>query len=249
MKKVLHVLFTFICAANLLTSCTGKEGEPGPSLKGNIVGFVNPIDDNGAVSSDKAGITVTLENTSPKMTATTNADGKFEFQNVSTGTYNVLYTRTSYGTMRRFGFAHVGGTEPTFLGTQGLPQVSKTVVNSFNYTTSSSYYYDLNFSYTISNANVSTGSYYRMAIYVGTSPNVSSETGTLLSVYSVSGTSGSVGFTKSTFTSLGYTPGTKLYVIAYGVPYSLYSYTDVTTGRPVYVGLNASPSPVSGFTL
>ena len=89
----------------LLGGCKGKDGDPGPAgapapvLTGSIVGFVAPLDENGQVLS-KAGVLVTLANTSPQLAQTTDANGRYEFANVRSGTYNLVFSRADLALTR-----------------------------------------------------------------------------------------------------------------------------------------------------
>ncbi|SHI30544.1 Carboxypeptidase regulatory-like domain-containing protein [Hymenobacter daecheongensis DSM 21074] len=258
MRKFSNLLFSSICALSLLASCAGKDGDPGPAgaagatgptgpsgqnLTGNLFGFVNPLDENGQ-SLAKNGVVVTLEGVTPAATATTDANGRYEFANLRNGTYNLTYTRGGLGTLRRLGVGHIGGDQATFLGTNTLVQPSTNAVSNFSFGPPSGT--SVPFVMTITNINPSVS--LRATIFVGTSSSVNSNTGTALGTY-IASANGTVNtsFSKATLNSAGLVSGTTGYAIAYGSPTTTTIYTDPTTGRSVYTSLSTTPSSVVSF--
>ncbi|GAA3953043.1 hypothetical protein GCM10022406_38490 [Hymenobacter algoricola] len=248
---------------SLLASCAGKDGDPGPAgaagangstgptgpsgqnLTGTIYGFVNPVDENGS-SVAKNGVTVTLEGATSQ-TATSDANGRFEFLNMRNGTYNLTYTRAGYATARRFAVAHVGGDQPTFLGTTLVTQVSGSLVSNLSFGTASTTFVPATF--TLNNPNPA-NSTYRVSFFASTSPNVTSANGTLLTTFVLNGPgTTNTSFSKTSFTNAGFPVGTTVYVVAYGSAANLASYTDPTTGRFVFTSLSPTPSNVASVVL
>ncbi|SHI30566.1 hypothetical protein SAMN02745146_0460 [Hymenobacter daecheongensis DSM 21074] len=258
MRKFSNLLFASICALSLLANCTGKQGDPGPAgpagptgpnMSGSLVGFVNPISEDGT-ELNKAGVTVTVTSVTPQLTQTTNASGRYEFANLKNGTYNLSFSRNDLGTFKIFGFGHVGGDAPTVITSTYVPAISQTLVTNLRasapkYDPSSGYYTEMTgFFYN----NAVTNSYRAVVLYGGTTSTVSSTTGTLLGtyyVYQYSGSTGSFQVTRSRFTSAGFAAGSTAYVVAYGVPdYYSISYNDPTTGRTVFPAMNPTASQV-----
>jgi hypothetical protein len=255
MKKISALLLASLCAASLLTGCSGKDGDPGPTgpsgtpgpnLTGNMVGFVNPLDE-GAIATTKSGVTVTLEGVTPVTTATTDANGRYEFSALRNGTYSLIYSRAGLGTFRRISIAHVGGDQPTFLGITPLVQISNTSVVSFSFGSPQSGNI-VPFTLTLSNPspNVSL----RGIIFVGATPNVSSGTGTSIGTFIANSSNvGTINSTisKATLNSAGLASGITAYAIAYGTSNIPPSFIDPATGRPVFTSLSTSPSSVVSF--
>lgn len=243
-------LSKFVCivfgAAVLVTGCKGKDGEPGPAgpgLTGNLNGFATTYDEAG-VATAKAGTTVTVDNQTPALTATTDADGRFQFAGLKAGTYNFTYSRTGYGTMKRFGVGHVGGDQPTYLGNQGMSAVATPSITGFNFGSSSSNSY-IPFSISLNMASPSG----RVIVFFGNTNSVSSANfSSSTSAYSNSGNGSLMTGTanKSTLNSFGMASGTTAYAIAYSTPANLFAYSDPATGRMVYPSLGA-PSSVQAF--
>ncbi len=240
-------------AALLLTGCKGKDGDPGPAgtagqgLTGSIAGFVNPIDENGGILT-KSGVVVSIDGATPAISATTNADGKYEFTNVRAGTYNLTYSRTGLATFHRYGLGHIGGDQPTYLGTVSISQVSTLTVPSFTATSNPS---SASVSLSLNVASPTPTSTFRYALFASASPTVSPATATLL--FTGTGT----GVTPSTFYSFnsavsraalnnaGFATGTTVYLAAFGSTAVLAGYSDPATGRITYPALNPTGSSVA----
>ncbi|MGY3087994.1 hypothetical protein ACVWYF_001027 [Hymenobacter sp. UYAg731] len=254
-----------LSAALLLNGCKGKDGDPGPAgaagatgatgtagtagtsgqnLTGTLFGFVAPSDEYGNLLT-KSGVTVTLEGVTPAATATTNADGRYEFTNLRNGTYNLSFSRTGLATVRRLGVAHVGGDQPTFLGTNSISAPSTTTLGNLSVSGQSATSVTLNIPYT--NPGTPSGLFTRLAIYASSSPGVTAANGSLLTIYSVSSSPLIAGFTKATFNSAGFASGTAVYMVVYGAPAVLTTFTDPLTGRLTYNGLTAVSSNQVAF--
>lgn len=95
-----------LCFSLLSLSCL-KDGPAGPKLIGTVVGFVDLVDVTGTKQANKAGVVVTLTGTG--ISATSDANGRFELLNVETGTYEVVYTATGWGTYKNPSFSFASG--------------------------------------------------------------------------------------------------------------------------------------------
>ncbi|PWV48153.1 carboxypeptidase-like regulatory domain-containing protein [Chitinophaga sp. S165] len=127
MKQLLLVLYCSLCLVACVdwdvTGPAGPEGPPGPpgqkppgtdtsTIYGRVFTFneftfpIWPV--------DSAKITLHL---SPDSTLETMADtsGFYQFNGISTGTYNITFSRDRFGTMKVFGLTHLSG------GTLGSP--------------------------------------------------------------------------------------------------------------------------------
>lgn len=111
----------------LLLGCGKKENV---TLKGNIVGFAGLVDENGVQIRDKEGVTVKIENTSN--TVNTDQNGRFEFSNISAGTYNLTYSKEGFGIYKRLSYQFVGGNEPGVLDKITLYQVPSVEIQNVN---------------------------------------------------------------------------------------------------------------------
>jgi hypothetical protein len=92
-----------------LISCKKDENpDPSPATKANITSSVN-LYDEGTTKIDNSGMTVTVDGTSPSISATTDVDGNFTLMDVPFGTYTLLYEKSGYGTFKRFNAEHKDG--------------------------------------------------------------------------------------------------------------------------------------------
>ena len=95
-----------------------------PDLEGNMVGFVNTFDEFSNQLQDRSDVLVSAEG-SEGYTAYTDKAGRFEFIGLPNGTYELVFTKAGFDTLKRSGIKHLGGT-PTILGTFSIYQTSKT---------------------------------------------------------------------------------------------------------------------------
>jgi len=259
--------YVALSAALLLNGCTGKDGAPGPAgaagtngtagpagptgpsgqnLTGSITGLVNSADENGTQLS-KAGVLVTLDGVTPAVTATSDVDGRFTLTNVRNGTYNLTFSRAGYATFRRLAVSHVGGDQPTFLGTSILSQLSTPVITTFTNGAPSTAQVNVNL---IINSPTPTNTF-RAAFFASTSPNPTLANGIYVTAVAF-GTGGapttsyptSFPISRTSFINAGFASGTTVYVAAFGSTNFFASYIDVATGRVVYPTFNPTSSPV-----
>ncbi len=89
----MNPLFRFCLLLFLIfISCEGIEGPAGPALGGDLVGNLNLVFDQfGEPMTDKGGIEVLVEGTTPEKKALTDATGKFIIEDLPTGTYNLFF--------------------------------------------------------------------------------------------------------------------------------------------------------------
>ena len=96
--KINSLLIIFI---TLSFFACNKDEEEKKETTSSISGKV-ALYDEGQTSVDNSDMTVTLEKTSPLLTAQTDSDGNFIIENVPFGTYNLLFDKTGYGTYKYF---------------------------------------------------------------------------------------------------------------------------------------------------
>ncbi len=121
MKKIFSKISVLSIALVVATSCkkgdtgpAGVAGPAGPSLTGNTQGVVTLYDVGGSKqlsSTLQAGDSLILTNNSSGavMKTVTSATGGFAFNNLSTGTYNVVVSKPGYGKVISQGVQILGG--------------------------------------------------------------------------------------------------------------------------------------------
>lgn len=237
-----------VSAIVLLFACKGKDGEQGPSgiLKGDAIGYLNVYDENGASLSNKAGVTVTVEGSSPVVSAVSDSTGKYTLKDLSQGTYDLSFSKSGYGTYKKFGYSFTGGSKPTYSTYGGIAAVS--TVNPGTTLT-----LDTSLSSFITVSGKISGSFTGNKMirgFLSTSSNVSGSNyiGSFYAQASISDGSFNFSFQNYSFATLGIAKGTKVYFVVYGDNNTSYaSYKDPSTMKYVYPCLSANKSDVISF--
>ena len=241
----------------LLSGCVGKAGDPGPAgatgangpqgptgqnLIGNMLGYVSTVDETGNPTA-KDGVTVSLVGSSPLISAISDPSGRFQFSSVSAGTYNLLFERPGYGTLRHFGVAHVGGSQATNLGLTQMVETVKSTIASFSVVpvpgTTSAY------TVLMSNVSVAGG---RVSVYISGSPIVSSNSYLVKygpsTIHRPATVVNGIIF-NGQLTALGLPRGSTAYAIAATEPAYVSSYFDVNTGQFITANAGVSTAPIA----
>ncbi len=225
------------------TGPTGPTGPGGPSLMGNTSGLVSLIDTNGALPTNKSGITVSVEGTSK--TAVTDSTGHWIIDSLTTGVYTIDISKATYGSTKIQNFQFIGGGT-TYLGDLSLSEVPNFQVSNLTYTTGTNYI-DVSGTLTLGSPQA-TGR--NILLFVGNTSNVSSTPANYLGVFNGFATGTSTTFTQrlttANLTSLGIGTGSPAFIMAYSSSAVLASssrYVDQTTGKFIYTSLG-NPSGV-----
>ena len=111
-SEVRYPLLFLLSISVFLTSCTKTEYEPG--LKGNMVGYVVTFDEYSKPLADHSKVLVMAIGKGKVFTTATDKKGRFEFDRLPTGTYELQFEKKGFSTLKQFGIQHLGG-EPTIL--------------------------------------------------------------------------------------------------------------------------------------
>jgi hypothetical protein len=129
----------FLALLLAVVSCTKEQGVSGPagsqgpagangkaaasdtqSIKGTVIVY----NEFSTIQSDASGVVVTLGSGSQTHKDTTDAAGNYDFPGITTGTYDLTFQRSGFGTMKYFGLSHFGGgTLPTQVPVIDLLQI------------------------------------------------------------------------------------------------------------------------------
>jgi|GEM_PF-3670187 len=149
---------TLLMAAVFLGSCNKNPGSPATS---NLTGTVALLDANDHLKTTGiAGTTVTVENSNPLISTTTNSNGIFTLPDFSSnGTTVLAFSLPGYGTVKQFYTASEmdniksGNAE---LGSFILAPISTVVVNSFTGVLDGAHY-RININVSVANTAASNG--------------------------------------------------------------------------------------------
>jgi hypothetical protein len=216
-----------------------------------MTGFAILVKSNGGQPANRDSVTVTIDSTTFK--AMTDSTGEWSIPGVTTGTYNLSFTRNGYSSNKSVQVQFTGGGTKD-IGTVYLCQAPSFSVKTLSQlstvrTDSTTAHLEVR----LTDSTVA-GPYmpYRIFLFLGTDSSVSSDPEHYQSVisYTMSFQNGidstTIKLTPATFAANGYSAGNQVYIAAYtanaGTNNS--SYLDPFTGRVVYTNLNASRSDV-----
>lgn len=251
MKKITLLVVALITISLLvIQSCKkdagsiGPQGPAGPVLTGNLFGFVDLLDQYGnKLITHNDSILVSLDGTGK--TCMTDANGKYRFDSLNTGIYNLTFSKPGYGNMRLLTQQFTGGGDVD-------RDTKMSIIPSFSVSTITA---------TVDTANVTlTGTLSiadtrlrTSALFLGSTSAVSNDPANYLITYSKQTTNANL----NTFTlkiplselqTQGFGSGSTLYFAAYGASASFTTssaYEDFVTGRAYLNGLSTTASTTS----
>lgn len=251
MKKIFTLSFIAILSITLfIQSCkkeagpAGPQGPAGPILTGNLFGFVDLLDQYGTkIITHNDSVLVSLDGTGK--TCLTDVNGKYHFDSLTTGIYNLTFSKTGYGTMRLLTQQFTGGgdvdrdTKMSAIPTFSISTLTVTVDSA-----------NVNLTGTLSTIDTRIRT---SALFLGGTSAVSSDPVNYLLSYSKATTNANLnGFTlKIPLTDLqneGFGSGSTLYFSGYGAATSFTTssaYEDFNTGRAYLNALSSTSSTTS----
>jgi hypothetical protein len=247
MKRTLTLVFaaTFLLFSGCKkeTGPTGPQGPAGPALTGSLFGFIDLLDQYGNKQiAHNDSILVSLDGTGK--TTYSDVNGKYRFDSLSTGVYNLTFSKAGYGNMRLLTQQFTGGGDvDRDTKMSAIPNFS---VSALNVTVDTANVI-LSGSLSQSDTRLRTS-----VVFLGTGP-ASSDPSNYALLYSKQTTNGNLnGFTikipLSDLQNAGFASGTTLYFAAYGASASFVSssfYEDFSTGRNYFNALSSNASTAS----
>lgn len=243
-----NLFFISFLILNLSTGCK-KEDERLP-LSGKIAGTIQTWDDKLVSTTDAEGFTVTITSL-PNTSTTTDANGKFSFENLPYDQYDFSFTKTGYGTYRVYGLTHQNNADGvTNIPLIGMGKMSTTTVtnlevksNTINGEPGVSFNYGIN-------PAPSTSSKAFVRYFLGTTADVSNTKYTAYSsVINFSNLSNNTGFTTSELIGMGFQSGQTVYVKLYGDSFKSNDYLDPNTGIRIFPNINPNTVPAVSFVI
>ena len=112
MKRKAAIYFLFLILASG-TAC--EKGDP-PLLSGDIAGIVSVYDENHYLLEDMSGVQISLSHENFLDETTTDTEGRFQFQDLDYGNYQLNLVKEGYvKSYRDYTLNHLGGYSPTMV--------------------------------------------------------------------------------------------------------------------------------------
>mgnify|MGYP006318085157 CR=1 FL=1 len=255
----IRVLFTMLTLGVIIfSSCnktgplgpTGPQGIAGPTLSGNLKGFINHYDLSGSrITTDLAGCVISVDLTT--QTATTDATGLYTLSGFSTGVYNlsvqpisVTYgsISASYGPVKIQNLQFIGNGDKYHNVNLSMVPTNNIISSTASVVGGSA----VNIAGSIPIATYPQ----RVIVYVGApgSTTVDATAPEFVSFYMATAVSaGGNGYTVSIpitdLQNLGYQSGSTPYFATYLMGYNIDAsrYVDVTTNKTIYTAISTAP--------
>lgn len=243
MKAFSVILISFL----LLLSCNRDKGEVSPldlNGEGTITGVAKLFtgNGNGLVSS---GMSVTISNIDPPITAITNADGFYTLQNVPYGIYDLSFEKDGFGTFKKGDIVHTDPEtiiqERAFLGKKSTTSITQMQITTTDTEVTISYRTDP----PSSDANV-----HFARIFFHTSSDVSDNIqSAFTNVIFTNRTPFNAVFTYEQIQDFGIPPGATVYALAYGESFFSNYYQDPEFGIDTFPNLNPNTTTPVSFVI
>lgn len=253
MKKIQETILSVTVIAILLTGCSkpkdgaagtnGVAGSPGPLLSGSLKGYVDLFDAYGDLAANASNVYITI----PVIAGTdsTSTNGMFT-KTLTTGTYELDYSKSGYGAMKIISLNFVGG------GTQYISnhiQMTQAPIYSLSAITSATAMAQGQGVVTVTVTPSATDTKARKVVcFIGTSSSVSYLPGNYSGVVTINIPANSaIGFGSISTTiayEAGIPSGNSIYIAAYPIAVNNTAsiYSDVATGKTIYNNINSSSS-------
>jgi len=231
--KSKNLIFLLIIIS--LVACKKEEDTVTTS---SISGKVKLYDD-GNSNLDNIDMTVTVEGTTPLLSAKTDQNGDYSIQNVPFGSYTLQFNKTGYGTYKIFNAALTSTGGPLVISeTISLGQISTTAfINKFVINVLES---SVEFKGTVDPSGTAEIPRY-LRLFYSINENVSSDNYSFYSdQYLVSEALFQIIVTKEELNNMGFASGTTVYLKVYGDSYWSNSYEDPSSGNMMFPNLNSS---------
>ena len=233
-KKYLSILLVVMLG---ITSCRKNEEprDPDPVVHprfGDVSGSIW-LYDEGLISLPRSGMIVTVEGTTPVISAVSDALGNFTLADVPYGTHTVAYEKSGFGTFKNTDLEH--SELYTYIpNTPSLGQISTTQItnHSTNLTTNNAI---------ISITTIPTGSVGNrlwVNCFLSTNPNVDYDNYTYFARGATESNPFDVTIPLNDLINAGFSSGNTVYVKTYGDSYYNNQYFDPILGRFIFPNLN-----------
>ncbi len=242
-ENKLHVL----CVLFLIVFVSACEKETKYDvLSGQAIGYVALYDEQRNTMSDNSGVEVILEGSNPRKVVYTDENGQFIFNDILTGTYNVIFKKDGYCQHKIVSFQVVGGNEPISLYQTNLYALPDMNIDNLVITDLEQEYI-VYFKVTVEVSDFEDGEYFSLRYYLSDNEDVSCSNyiSTDIVTYSINY---SLDFNIQIDTNK-FPVGSELYMIMYPA-YGYQYYIDIETGKEIYTTIKVeNASPVTSITI
>ena len=217
-------------------------------LSGQLIGEVFLYGSENQSISDKSGVEIIVEGSDPEIITSTDVNGQFKIDNLSSGTYNFVFKKEGYCEYKIIGYQFVGGNKPATLYQTPLFILPDVEIDNLEITDlEGQYAVEVKVTAKVSKHDENRPLYCRY--YLSNEPDVSYENYISTDVTYVYPGSEDVSIYLRIDT-LKYPIGSKLYMIMYPASESNQNYTDINTGKKIYTTINRNkPSEVANLTI
>ena len=251
MKKSQITILSVAAMVILFTGCSkpkdgapgaaGASGAQGPILSGNIKGYVDLFDSYGDLATNASNVYVSVPGISAVDSTSTN--GMYT-KNLTTGTYELDFTKSGYGAVKIISLNFVGG------GTQYIAnhiQMTQAPVYSLSAINSATVAGQNAITLTVTPSSADTKAR-KVICFIGTNSSVSylptNYTGFVIVNIPANATSGTGSISTTIAYEAGIPSGSSVYIAAYPIAVNNNAsiYSDVSTGKTIYNNINFSSS-------
>jgi hypothetical protein len=227
----------------ILCSCKKDTTSSNISL-GKLSGSIQTWDDKLNSINDAQGITVTIGNL-PNTNTTTDANGRFSFENLPYDEYEIVISKSGYGTKKVIGVKHASTT--TTIPVIGFGKVSTTVVSSFSINGNTfNGEPGVSFNYAFSPAPTTSNRSFVRYFFSNAATVSNTNYSAFSSLRSYSSNISFAGFNNGEFAAMGFTSGQTIFVKVYGDSFQSNDYIEPNSGLRIFPNLNnTSPAAVS----
>jgi hypothetical protein len=258
-KTTIIYLFAIAVIATLFTSCakdgemgptgangaTGAMGPTGPLSSGNLSGYVKKFDQYGnQIFTGLSGVKVNLTG-SATLNATTDSTGKYSFDSLATGMYQLAYSDTLFGGNAVSNQQFLGG------GNSWVKNINMSAIPS---------YYVSNLTFTVltdtlvvnGTMNAASPNAVNVILYYGLTSATSSAPSSYINYYTkalvANATTFKINILPQDIINAGLAVGSTIHIAAYGIAVGFAnnsSYEDFNTGKTFFTGLSAQVDTAS----
>lgn len=254
---------TIVVAAILLFGC-GKNSDhhsitvpdviQANNTRGNIAGIILLYDEDGNALADKSGVTVSIDNST--VSTKTAFDGKFQFDSIPAGTYDISYSKDGFGTGKIMGLFHEATNHATTLiknsesmAVNSSLAINNLVIKAFDPAVQQ---FGVTGFHIVPVFNNSSNKEKWVHLFFSDNSNVNATN--YQADYKIKASGAANDFTNFNMTtkwfeSLGFKKGQTVYVIAYGDSFLSDSYTNPLTNQTVFPSLSNQPSKAESLVI